>query len=73
MTRADIDETIGDSNPEKENATGKGINEGETEMVDNPILDTGLENNMSLVLRKPVFGVSDLVRHKQGCTTTQDG
>ena len=28
---------------------------------------------MSLVVRKPVFGVSDQVRHKLGCTTTQDG
>ena len=27
----------------------------------------------SLVVRKPVFGVSDQVRHKPGCTTTQDG
>ena len=24
-------------------------------------------------MRKPVFGVSDLVRHKPGCTTTEDG
>ena len=29
--------------------------------------------NMSLVLRKPVFGVSDQVRHKPGCTATEDG
>ena len=29
--------------------------------------------NISLVLRKPVFGVSDLAQHKPGCTTTQDG
>ena len=28
---------------------------------------------MSLVLRKPVFRVSDQVPHKPGCTTTQDG
>ena len=28
---------------------------------------------MSLVLRKPVFGVSDQVRHKPGCTATEDG
>ena len=28
---------------------------------------------MSLVLRKPVFGVSDQVPHKPGCTTTEDG
>ena len=29
--------------------------------------------HMSLVVRKPVFGVSDLIRHKSDCTTTQDG
>ena len=28
---------------------------------------------LSLVLRKPVFGVFDQVRYKPGCTTTQDG
>ena len=28
---------------------------------------------MSLVLRKPVFGVSDQVPHKRGCTATEDG
>ena len=30
-------------------------------------------NKMSPVVRKPVFGVSDQVRHKPGCTATQDG
>ena len=29
--------------------------------------------NTSLVLRKPVFGVFDQVRHKPGCTATEDG
>ena len=29
--------------------------------------------NLSLVVRKPVFGVSDQVPHKPGSTTTQDG
>ena len=24
-------------------------------------------------MRKPVFGVSDKVKHKKGCTTTEDG
>ena len=24
-------------------------------------------------MRKPVFGVSDLVRHKPGCTASEDG
>ena len=28
---------------------------------------------MSLVVRKPVFGVSDQIRHKQGCKATEDG
>ena len=28
---------------------------------------------MSLVVRKPVFGVSDKVPHKPGCTATEDG
>ena len=30
------------------------------------------ELNMSLVVRKPVFGVSDQVRHNPGCTATED-
>ena len=33
-----------------------------------PLLD-----DMSLVVRKPVFGVSDQVPHKPGCTATEDG
>ena len=28
---------------------------------------------MSLVVRKPVLGVSDMVRHKADCTGTEDG
>ena len=28
---------------------------------------------MSLVVRKPVFGVSDQVPHKPGCAITEDG
>ena len=36
------------------------------------VLGRNKKNNMSLVLRKPVFGVSDKVPHKQGCTTTED-
>ena len=28
---------------------------------------------MSLVMRKPVFGISDQVRHNLDCTATQDG
>ena len=30
-------------------------------------------DSMSLVVRKPVFVVSDQVRHKPGCTATEDG
>ena len=30
-------------------------------------------NYLSLVVRKPVFGVSDQVPHKSGCTATEDG
>ena len=31
------------------------------------------KHNVSLVVRKPVFGVSDQVQHKPGCTVTEDG
>ena len=31
------------------------------------------KRKMSLVVRKPVFGVSDQVRHKPSCTATEDG
>ena len=31
------------------------------------------KQHMSLVLRKPVFGVSDQVRYKPGCAVTEDG
>ena len=32
-----------------------------------------MSDNMSLVIRKPVVGVSDQVPHKPGCTATEDG
>ena len=35
--------------------------------------DLKVEIDMSLVLRKLVFGVSDQARHKPGCTATEDG
>ena len=35
-------------------------------------VDNKSTDQMSLVVRKPVFGVSDQVRHKQGCTVTED-
>ena len=37
------------------------------------VVSEQLWNQMSLVVRKPVFGVSDQVSHKQGCTATGDG
>ena len=30
-------------------------------------------NNLNLIVRKPVFGVSDQIRHKPGCTIKGDG
>ena len=33
----------------------------------------GHQDHMSLVVRKPVYGVSDKVQHKPGCTATEDG
>ena len=33
----------------------------------------GFSCDLSLVVRKPVFGVSDQVQHKPGCTVTEDG
>ena len=40
----------------------------------NTLVKIGLSYlHMSLVVRKPVFGVSDQVRHKPGCTSTEDG
>ena len=32
-----------------------------------------IRRDISLVVRNPVFGVSDLVRHKPGCAVTEDG
>ena len=31
------------------------------------------QGDMSLVVTKPVFGVSDKAQHKPGCTITHDG
>ena len=41
-------------------------------MIARDVQQMGLDH-MSLVLRKPVFGVSDQVRYKPGCTATEDG
>ena len=32
-----------------------------------------LHKQLSLIVRKPVFGVSDQVQHKPDCTVTEDG
>ena len=37
------------------------------------ISDLEIRKNLSLVVRKPVFKVSDQVLHKMGCTVTEDG
>ena len=50
-------------------------------MLEPPSLDCFLQlsgilifrYHMSHIMRKPVFGVSDQVRHKSGCATTDDG
>ena len=34
---------------------------------------SGCSNSMSGIMRKPVFRVSNQVRHKPGCTATEDG
>ena len=44
---------------------------GVTRLIDKTLL--GIQENMSLVMRKPVFRVSDQGRHKPGCTGTEDG
>ena len=31
------------------------------------------QENLCLIMRKPVFVVSDKVQHKPGCTVTEDG
>ena len=39
---------------------------------DNSLRDNAMEDRMSLVVRKPVFGVSNQVQHKPGCTATEE-
>ena len=46
--------------------------QGQLTTSDSVIDDQGIYN-MSLVLRKPIFGVSDQVRHKPGCAITEEG
>ena len=38
-----------------------------------PLVCMNETENLSHVARKPVFGVSDQVRHKPSCTATEDG
>ena len=37
------------------------------------MMDSGRKLYLSLVVRKPIFGVSEQARHKPGCTATEDG
>ena len=37
------------------------------------VMRCSLHRHMSRDVRKPVFGVSDQVRHKPGCTATEYG
>ena len=42
-------------------------------MSGGPVRDISVRlKHVSLVVRRPVFGVSDQVGHKPGCTTTED-
>ena len=36
-------------------------------------LETGTGKYMSRIIRKPIFGFSEQVQHKPGCTTTEEG
>ena len=45
----------------------------QTERIDSPLFSTRLYMKQEHVLRKPVIGVSDQIRHKPGCTTAEDG
>ena len=42
-------------------------------LKDRRVLMKGCKAHLSLVVRKPVFGVSDQAPHKPGCTATKDG
>ena len=37
------------------------------------VLQGFARNHKSLFVKKPVFGVSDQVQHRPGCTVTEDG
>ena len=52
-----------------------GRSEGRSKSVSikNAKIRYGSGKNMSLVVRKPVIGVADKVRHKPVCTATEDG
>ena len=45
----------------------------ERSWIDSPLFSTRLYMKQEHVLRKPVIGVSDRIRHKPGCTTAEDG
>ena len=45
----------------------------QTKHITEGVMFSPKQYTMSLVVRKPVFGVSDQVRHKPGCTAAEDG
>ena len=49
------------------------INTAGVSRIEQPNMGKKNKKNMSLVMRKPVFGVSDQVQFKPGCTATEDG
>ena len=52
---------------------GKVVSEKNSFLTDDDDYLRWTDNEVSLVVRKAVFGISDQVRHKPGCTATEDG
>ena len=68
-----MDETVLSSHLQNRMANQSQISCAESMVKGNsPGMDV-MHPYMSLVVRKPVFGISDQVPHKPGCTVTEDG
>ena len=52
---------------------GEVLDDQRDKLQENLLANGGNVSKLSLVMRKPVFRVSDQVRHKPGCTATEDG
>ena len=67
----------GTSRPNTENCSGFPPPTRQSASIEAELLDlTSIYSelyNLRRDVRKPVFGVSDQVRHKPGCTATEDG